>query len=200
MGGFGSGRRAWYTSKTTVEDCLSLDACWMAREGMFDGDGVRWGSLRWTSGLTGHQNTIGYELDMAERWMRLHYRNRGEDSLIDYRVRLTATELPWGSWRWWFMCPLSRRGAWCGRRVAKLRLPPGGRYFGCRQCYDLTYTSCQESGKYAAMWAHLGACVGMRPGDVERLLEADARSEEQWLHDAERRKQRRRRRRARGWK
>jgi hypothetical protein len=35
----------------------------------------------------------------------------------------------------------------CGRRVGKLYLPPGGRYYGCRQCHDLTYTSCQQSDK-----------------------------------------------------
>jgi hypothetical protein len=32
----------------------------------------------------------------------------------------------------------------CDRRVAKLYLPPGGRYFGCRECYRLTYRSAQE--------------------------------------------------------
>jgi len=35
----------------------------------------------------------------------------------------------------------------CGRRVAKLYLPRGARYFGCRHCYDLTYLSCQRSDK-----------------------------------------------------
>jgi hypothetical protein len=38
-------------------------------------------------------------------------------------------------------------GSPCYRRVGKLYLPPGGRYFGCRHCYDLTYTSCQEHDK-----------------------------------------------------
>ena len=35
----------------------------------------------------------------------------------------------------------------CNRRVAKLYLPPGGRYFGCRHCYRLTYRSVQEHDK-----------------------------------------------------
>ena len=30
----------------------------------------------------------------------------------------------------------------------KLHLPPA-RYFGCRRCHDLTYTSCQEHDKRA---------------------------------------------------
>jgi hypothetical protein len=35
----------------------------------------------------------------------------------------------------------------CNRRAGKLYLPPGGRYFGCRQCYRLTYISCQTHDK-----------------------------------------------------
>jgi hypothetical protein len=35
----------------------------------------------------------------------------------------------------------------CQRRVGKLYLPPGGRYYGCRHCHALTYTSCQEHDK-----------------------------------------------------
>jgi hypothetical protein len=31
--------------------------------------------------------------------------------------------------------------------MGKLYLPPGGRYFGCRHCYGLTYRSCQEHDK-----------------------------------------------------
>ncbi len=31
--------------------------------------------------------------------------------------------------------------------MKKLYLPPGGRYFGCRRCYDLTYESAQQHDK-----------------------------------------------------
>ena len=31
----------------------------------------------------------------------------------------------------------------CGRRVRKLYLGPGGTYFACRHCYNLTYESAQ---------------------------------------------------------
>lgn len=34
-----------------------------------------------------------------------------------------------------------------GRRVGKVYLPPGGKYFGCRHCYQLSYRSSQESDK-----------------------------------------------------
>jgi hypothetical protein len=33
------------------------------------------------------------------------------------------------------------------RQAGRLYLPSGSRYFGCRACHDLTYTSCRESHK-----------------------------------------------------
>jgi hypothetical protein len=40
-----------------------------------------------------------------------------------------------------------RRDGGPPRRVAKLYLPSGSKYFGSREAYALTYASCQESGK-----------------------------------------------------
>ena len=51
----------------------------------------------------------------------------------------------YGGRRWWFICPLSRDDGGPPRRVAKLYLPPGEKYFGSREGYELTYESCQES-------------------------------------------------------
>lgn len=63
------------------------------------------------------------------------------------RVRLETTPCHLGGVRWWFICPLGVGGQPCRRRVAKLYLPYWSRYFGCRTCHDLTYTSCQEHDK-----------------------------------------------------
>ncbi len=45
-----------------------------------------------------------------------------------------------------FVCGLVVNGRSCGARVKKLYLPPGGRYFGCRRCHDVTYESAQTHG------------------------------------------------------
>jgi hypothetical protein len=66
---------------------------------------------------------------------------------VDYKVRLVTTTPHYGGLRWWFICPLVRRDGGPPRRVAKLYLPPGGKYFGSREGYGLTYRSCQESGE-----------------------------------------------------
>ncbi|KPL22834.1 MAG: hypothetical protein AMJ75_07315 [Phycisphaerae bacterium SM1_79] len=50
-----------------------------------------------------------------------------------------------GHYKYWFICPLSRNGVYCGRRVGKLYLAPVANYFGCRHCCDLSYESRNES-------------------------------------------------------
>ena len=63
-----------------------------------------------------------------------------------------------------------RRDGGPPRRVAKLYLPPGGKYFGSREGYGLTYTSCQESGKFNKLYASLGAEMGMDAKTIRRLF------------------------------
>ena len=69
---------------------------------------------------------------------------------MDYKVRLVPTKPNYGGRRWWFIFPLVRRRT--PRRVAKLYLPSGGKYFGSREAYGLTYTSCQESGRIRGLF------------------------------------------------
>jgi hypothetical protein len=158
MGGRGSGGHNHYwrpRKKTVVEDCLSLDANRWMREGILQAGVHRRDSWLWE--YPGGQNcSIGYEVrttDTARPWLRLTYScpsgSTGQWESVEYQVRL-ATSLPrFGRLRWYFCCPLVVRGHACGRRVTKLYLPPGGRYFGCRKCHQLTYTSCQESHREA---------------------------------------------------
>ena len=68
------------------------------------------------------------------------------------------------------MCPLVVDNVPCGRRAAKLHLPPRARYFGCRQCHGLTYTSCQESHKDDALFRMLAGRLGTDPAAVRDAL------------------------------
>ena len=119
--------------------------------------------------------TIGYEANLLDRdnaWLRLHYRRNGEP--VDYRVRLVTSTPHYGGLRWWFICPLVRNDGAPPRRVAKLYLPSGGKYFGSREGYGLTYTSCQESGKGGKLWRALGAETGMDEKTIRRLMKDKA--------------------------
>ena len=77
-------------------------------------------------------------------------------------VRLVSTRPNYGGRRWWFLCPLVRR------RVAKLYLPPGGRLFGSREAYGLTYAFCQASG--SPLIASIAADVGASVPRVRRAM------------------------------
>jgi hypothetical protein len=51
-----------------------------------------------------------------------------------------------------------------------LYLPPGGKFFGCRQCYDLTYESCQRSHKYDRVLDHIPENMDLSGLNVNQLL------------------------------
>ncbi len=118
------------------------------------------------------QRDIECEVDTRNRsapWIRLCYTTKRSGDAVDYRMSLTTTPLPWGGERWWFVCPLVGGGKPCRRRCDKLYLPPGGRYFGCRRCHDLTYQSCRDSHQLDTWYADIGKRFGV-PGEVIRMM------------------------------
>jgi len=171
MGGSGSGWRGW--SKTTVASCLVLSAAKLMRFGVLRSNVRCSGSVTWTNTDTGGEtSSIGFAADTGPDFgsVRLHYTRTSTGEAMDYHVNLTTTPLPWGGRRWWFMCPLTVNGRYCGRRVGKLYLRPGRQYFGCRHCHNLTYTSCQESHKFDRLYALIGGQLGESPADVARMM------------------------------
>ena len=140
--------------------------------------GVHWrGNLVWTIKSTGKQvSTCGYEFDTvnpSDAWLRLTYKVKGTEEQINYRLNLTTTKPLYGGLRWWMVCPLSIEGKVCRRRVGRLYLPPGGKYFGCRQCYGLTYTSCQESHKFDRVFNEMARSFpGTTGKEIRQLLES----------------------------
>lgn len=159
MGGLGSGER--WRKKRTVEGCRCLDTTTFRRWGWFGSPGSRSGTLGWGAVKDGrHEAEIGYDLFVGEGSgsVRLRYALPADPSAaIDYSVRLLTTPCHLGGRRWWFGCPLSRDGVACGRRVRKLYLV--GRYFGCRRCHGLTYTSTQQSDARVYSLARAGLDV-----------------------------------------
>jgi hypothetical protein len=112
----------------------------------------------------------------GENYARFQYththRSTGEKTECDYTVQLVTTPCHLGGVRWWFICPLSRNGVYCGRRVGKLYLPPAGKYCGCRHCYNLSYQSRNESryGRVAYLGRYLTLSTRMK-----KLLEQTKR-------------------------
>ena len=187
MGGYGSGRPRALNKKTIVEDCRVLSADELTRDRLLRPDAWRKGTFIWTRTSTGEEiSSCGYEINtLAEEvgwlrvcdtltrckedveevgWLRLCYTLTRCKEDVDYRIGLTTIPLPWGGVRWFFLCP----SIGCSRRVSKLYLPPGGRYYRCRCCHDLTYRSCQESHRYDELYEFLGAALGAAPRMVKK--------------------------------
>ena len=147
MGGLNSG--SWYrhSKKDTVGDCLGIDVRRWHKEGFLKAKpqfiSSVWSREEKEIGSIGAWTSYG-------KVVLTYSHGRGEEKQdVRYTVPVTWTECNFGGKRPWFLCPGVVNGYYCGRRVAKLYV--GGKYFLCRHCYDLTYTSRQESRKYGSL-------------------------------------------------
>jgi hypothetical protein len=99
--------------------------------------------LQWIEADTGEvQSSMRYEADTCGLdTVRLIYTIAETGEPMNYAIRLQTTVPHHGGLRWWFTCALIVNGERCERRVQKLYLPPRGRHYGCRHCYQLSYES-----------------------------------------------------------
>ena len=154
---------------TTVEDCLKLDINFMQRK-KFVVAGAS-GKLTW-SRYGEVFSSISYRVRKAcygdDLILVLTYTAtiREEKFPIEEEICIIKTPAYFGNYRYWMSCPL------CGNTVCKLYLPPGGKYFRCRKCYNLTYTSCNESHKWDRCYAYIGAITGLTLRQVKAGLKS----------------------------
>ena len=198
MGGPGSGRWGWYTKKTPAEDCLKLDIRNLVRGGLVDHQLSRIQErVRWTSETPG-----GVVEKMASVVFFLSPKGGGQVDLelcytvglddghqeVAMSISLQETLNPLEMSFLWFTCPFIINRTPCNRRTRVLYLPPGGLYFGCRECYDLTYASCQESHKYDAVARGFARRLGLGFWNVKELLQDLGDAEWEALRRSMRRK------------
>lgn len=166
MSGSGSGMWCrWQGRKSTVEESLIL--AMRDFRGRLSPHAT--GTLSWTW-THGNQSSVGWFVtrDGGGPVLTLHYRWRDRED-VEIPIRLQSTSMQFGGRRWWFTCPLIVDGVACCRRVGKLYLPPGARYFGCRKCHGLTYRSCQEAHQTERIFGQLGRVLGF-DSEMGRLL------------------------------
>jgi len=135
MGGYGSGNWYRWDSKSTTESQYRIDIRWLKKQGYLRAGNYSLLSWSWCNKQTGF---INYRIE-ADR-MVLNYRYRphgGEWEQVEQTISFDRTLCNYGGHRTWFLC--SR----CWKRVTVLY--GAGKYFFCRHCYDLTYSSQQES-------------------------------------------------------
>lgn len=140
MGGIFSGRWGSHRAKTRVDRCRSFTVAALvgdkpptaghnAQFEWRDDKGVVVASIRF--GFTSDRQAV-----LSYRW--------GEPGRsITLVLELVPLPTPRGGTRYLAVCPLKVNDVPCHRRAAKLYLPPGSPYFGCRHCHRLTYRSQQ---------------------------------------------------------
>jgi len=138
--------------KTESESLVKIDVYDLRKKGFLKAGHYAYCTLRWANYSSGNPNSIAMCVSAGElgEYVQFTYtetNQNGEKTDFNYKVRLVKTPCNFGGFRYWFICPLSCRGVSCNRRVAKLYL--GGRWLGCRHCYDVTYRSRRVSRKYA---------------------------------------------------
>lgn len=150
-------------AKDTCEDYPRLSIFRLKEWGYLD-TGYTSATISWENGW-GRKNSVRIVVDMGSYApvVRLSYSSGGED--YSYDVRLTSDDCRFGGKRYWFICPLRVEGRSCGRRCAMLF--SAGRYFGCRKCYDLAYSTQQVS--YSGMLAHSFALITFSDKIDEKL-------------------------------
>ncbi len=135
--------------KTTVEECRSVSISFLRKHNYLLGycsGGIVWKNYygEETSSISVTVSTMNRNSYVRFQYTNTHWQS-GEKTDYDYTASLATTRCHFGGVRYWFICPLVKNGVPCGRRVGTLFLTPGGNYFGCRHCYDLSYNSRNES-------------------------------------------------------
>jgi hypothetical protein len=166
------GRNPW-SDRLTVEDCLALDISVLKYDLRRENTVTR--AYRWFGADKKEIATVGYKVIPAPEAppsLLLRYALRDSETQIQrplaYFVKTGTTACNFGQRRYWFVCPLVRNGVSCRKRVRILYLPPGGRYFGCRSCYNLSYESRQTHD------ARLDSLLRLPVEELKRVLHDDA--------------------------
>jgi len=131
MGGYGSGQKC--DSKKTTGSQYMIDIRWMKKQGLLVS--ATSGSMSWES-RGKETGNIGYRVEYDRLILKYQNKHRGgEWESVEDEIFFTWTPCNYGGRRQWFLCP------GCNRRVAVVY---GGKYYRCRHCRNLTYSSQQE--------------------------------------------------------
>jgi len=156
-------------TRAVAEQSHALSIFWLKKHGYLPIDGgssstiIKWTGLGnessvWLTLFINRQgngwNFTNEEIKKYEikkqNYIRLYYthtdRSSGERSEMDYIIELVTTPCNYGGVRYWFICPLSKNGQYCGKRIGVIYMI--GKWFGCRHCGNIAYQSQFESEKY----------------------------------------------------
>jgi hypothetical protein len=170
--------RYYSSKKEEADDLKKIETWWLRKHGYLVPDLVsKHGGIEWKYGNSGTSHNISISTCTAtgNGWsphLRLMYtqtdRNTEEKKEFDYKFSLVSTPCRFGGLRWWFICPLSKNGVYCGKRVGVVY--KSGDHFGCRHCYELSYESRNQNrrGRFMPLFETLRTEKKME--DVEATM------------------------------
>ncbi len=135
-----------------------ISVFFLKKHGYFNKDlSYKGGSISWSYN-GGEKSSVGIAVK-KDNWgtpqervyINLHYTHTsnwdGEKSNMNFNVEFTTTPCNLGGGRrYWFICPLTKNGRYCGKRVGVIYAV--GKWFGCRYCGDIAYASQMKGGKF----------------------------------------------------
>jgi hypothetical protein len=143
-------------TKQEAEWSNKLSIFWLKKHGYLDG-GQQSGVIKWTYGISGNESRIEFTImiDKQNNWSENNYiqlrythtsqiTNKKED--MNYKIEITTTPCNYGGKRYWFICPLTKNGKYCGRRIGVLYSID--KWFGCRHCGRIAYASQMRGGRF----------------------------------------------------
>jgi hypothetical protein len=140
-------------TRKIAEISNGLSIFFLKKQGFLpQGESWRNGGIKWT--WDEYQSNIGFSVrtnanDEVAGHIELMYTvidgQSGEKTEIRYKIRLVTTPCNYGGKRYWFECPLTTNGEYCGRKVGVIYSV--GNLFGCRHCANVAYRAQFENGK-----------------------------------------------------
>jgi hypothetical protein len=164
MSRHGSGLRP---IKQKAENCISLSIKDVQRSGC-----LRPGSKGyWSYFVNGTEvSRVGYRAEVGRFILNYKTRKNGEDcEHITLTITIALTNCHFGGTRPYFICPSVKNRVPCGRRVG--RLYPVDKYFFCRHCANVTYTSQTEPSheRQLRQANKIRASLGGEPGMAKSI-------------------------------
>ena len=111
--------------KETVGSYPQLDILWLNRQKMMNGF---WQRITWSNDF-GSKISLDILIHKYDNFLELH------DNYNTHTIALETTDCYFGGKRYWFTCPH------CKRRKGILHII--GYQIACRECFKLTYWTCQ---------------------------------------------------------
>lgn len=145
-------------AKQTAESSNGLSIFWLKKHGYLNRNMSNMsGGITWTYGYSENKSSIGFSVaknnwgtPQETAYIQLQYTHTsswtGEKEEMDFRITLVTTPCRYGGQRYWFICPLTKNGQYCGKRVGVLFSI--GKWFGCRHCGEIAYAKQMEGGRY----------------------------------------------------